>query len=112
MNDARNVRRSQKMSYATIRSWCTVSATIKTCSLPNLGGWSGGAAARPVTPISSNSGTTHAGRARSGGRRQRIRRLGLLEFIEALQRNVMTGPSAAATRHDLPHVWRMGLSKI
>jgi hypothetical protein len=34
MNDARNVRRSQKMSYATIRSWGTVSATIKTCSIP------------------------------------------------------------------------------
>jgi hypothetical protein len=35
MNDARNVRRSQKMSYATIRSWGTVSATIKTCSIPS-----------------------------------------------------------------------------
>jgi hypothetical protein len=36
MNDARNVWRSPKMSHTTIRSYGTVSATIKTSSLPIL----------------------------------------------------------------------------
>lgn len=34
MNDARNVRRPQTTSYATIRSRCAISTAIGRCSLP------------------------------------------------------------------------------
>jgi hypothetical protein len=56
MNDARNVRRSPKMSYTTIRNWGAVTATMKTCSIPpnpaRLGGVAVGEA--PGTDLSSS----------------------------------------------------------